>query len=97
MSKPKLIVNGKEYTIARPTMKMWRIVAEYDDMDKSEWTWAKLMTEHAKMLGEIYGVDADEIDPSDVIPGYVEAATYVINLANEKLKKLPNVETETEE
>ena len=34
------------------------------------------------------------LDPADVLPMYMEAAGYVIGVANEKLKKLPNAEAE---
>ena len=40
-------------------------------------------------------VDPDDIDPAYVVPGYLDGARYVINLVNEKLKKLPkNAEAE---
>ena len=96
MDTPKItLVNGREITLSRPTMKTWRLVAEYDEIDKSEWGLAKLMTEHARMIAEMYGIESeDEIDPADVLPGYIAAATYVINIANEKLNKLPNVGAE---
>ena len=99
MAAPKItLVSGREIELARPTMKTWRQVAEYDDIDNSEWGLAKLMTEHAKMLAEMYGIESeDEIDPADVLPGYIAAATYVINIANEKLQKLPNGEAEKAE
>ena len=47
----------------------------------------------------LYGIEnADDIDPADVVPGYMEAATWVLNIANEKLKKLPkNAEAEAGE
>ena len=93
-----ITVKGKEYKLERPTMGMWKLVAKYDEQDKSEWDFIRLMGEHAKVLAELYGVeDPDDIDPADVIPGYMEAATYVLNTANEKLKKLPNAEAETGE
>lgn len=76
-------------------MKMWRMVAEYDEVDKSEWGIVKLMDEHSKMLMEMFGMDnVENIDPADVLPKYVEAATYVIGIVHEKLRKLPNVKTE---
>lgn len=96
---PVITVKGKEYKLERPTMKMWRRVAEYDGMDKESWDFVKLMDEHAKLLAEIYGIEnADDIDPADVVPGYLEAATWVLNTANEKLKQLPkNAEAEAGE
>jgi hypothetical protein len=87
------LVNGTEVQLPRPNMKMWRKVAEYDEIDKTEWSLNKLMAEHAAMLVEMYGLEnADEIDPADVLPMYVRAASYVINVASEKLRNLPNVE-----
>lgn len=87
---PKLkLITGEEITLPRLTMKMWRLVAEYDDMEKEGWSFVKLMDEHSKIVAQMYGVNVDDIDPSDVIPAYMEGATYVINVASEKLKKLP--------
>lgn len=98
MNIPTLKINGKEVSIPRPTMKMWRCVAQYDEINKDKWSMARLMDEHANMLATIYGLeDSNDIDPADILPGYVAAATYVINVAYEKMKNLPNAETETEE
>ena len=97
MATPVLKVNGQEIELQRPNMKMWRLVAEYDDKDKSGWRLAELMEGHAAMLAKMYAVNADDIDPADVLPGYVEAATYIINTANERLKNLPKAEAEGEE
>lgn len=95
MAVPVLKVNGKEITLPRPTMKMWRLVAEYDDKPKENWQITQLVLEHSAMLAAMYGLDnADDIDPADVLPGYVEAATYIINVANERLKNLPKEVTE---
>lgn len=96
MEKPRItLVDGTTITLQRPSMKMWRRVAEYDDMDKADWGFRQLMEEHAKMLAEMFGLDSpDNIDPADVLPMYLEAAGYIIGVANEKLKKLPNDETE---
>ena len=98
MDIPKIRVKGKEIELPRPTMKMWRRVAEYDELDKEGWGTFRLMDEHSKMLAEMYGLSSpDDIDPADVLVGYTEAATYVIGIAGERLKELPkNVETETE-
>lgn len=98
MDIPKIVVNGKEIELPRPTMKMWRKVAEYDEQDKTGWDFIKLMDEHSKMVAEMFGLEsADCIDPADVLPTYLSAASYVINAANEKLKQLPNAGTETGE
>ena len=88
---PKItLIDGREIELPRPTMKMWRSVAQYDEVDKSEWGIIALMDEHSKMIKEMYGLDSvDDIDPADVLPKYVESATYVIGIVNEKLKKLP--------
>ena len=89
------LIDGTEITLPRPTMKMWRKVAEYDEVEKADWPILKLMDEHSKMLLEMYGLDdVDKIDPADVLPAYIKTATYVVNIVSEKLKKLPNVETE---
>jgi hypothetical protein len=52
------------------------------------------MIEHAKIVGQMFDVNPDDIDPAYVVPGYLDGARYVINLVNEKLKKLPNAEAE---
>lgn len=89
------LIDGREVTLPRPNMKMWRRVAEYDELDKTDWTISKLMTEHAAMIAEMFGLEsADDMDPADVLPMYMEAASYVIGVASEKLKKLPNAEAE---
>jgi hypothetical protein len=98
MKIPKIkLVTGEEVTLPRPTMKMWRMVAEYDDKDKSDWSFIKLMDEHSKLVAQMFGVNVDDIDPADVIPCYMKGATYVINIANEKLQQLPNAEAEEAE
>ncbi len=97
---PKLtLIDGQEVTLPKPTMKMWLRVAEYDDLEKDEWPMSRLMTEHAKVIAEMYGLDTiDDIDPADVLTGYVEAAKYILGVATEKLQKLPkNVEAEEEQ
>lgn len=96
MESPVLkLIDGKEVTLPRPTMKMWRKVAEYDEVEKADWSIVKLMDEHSKMIAEMFGLESvDDIDPADVLPKYVETATYVIGIVNEKLKKLPNAEAE---
>lgn len=89
------LADGREVKLPRPNMKMWRRVAEYDEQDKTGWSISKLMTEHAAVIAEMFGLEsADDIDPADVLPMYMEAAGYVIGVANEKLKKLPNAEAE---
>jgi hypothetical protein len=56
------------------------------------------MIEHAKIVGQMFDVNPDDIDPAYVVPGYLDGARYVINLVNEKLKKLPkNAEAEAGE
>lgn len=97
---PKLkLMNGEEVTLPKPTMRMWLRVAEYDNLEKDNWPMAKLMAEHAKVIAEMYGLDnIDDIDPADVLTGYVKAASYVIGIATDKLRKLPkNAETEEEQ
>ena len=95
---PKIkLLTGEEITLPRPTMKMWLQVAEYDDVDKEGWPMSKLMKSHAETIADMYGLKSiDDINPADVLTGYVEAASYVIGLATEKLKKLPNAEAEAE-
>lgn len=89
------LADGREVKLPRPNMKMWRRVAEYDEQDKTGWSISKLMTEHAAVIAEMFGLEsADDIDPADVLPMYMEAAGYVIGVANEKLKKLPNAGAE---
>ena len=100
MGIPKItLLDGTEVTMPRPTMKMWCRVAEYDETEKGEWGIVKLMDEHSKIIAEMFGLESPEvIDPADVLPMYVEAASYVIGIANEKLKKLPkNAEPGTDE
>lgn len=97
---PKLkLIDGREVTLPKPTMKMWLRVAEYDNQEKDEWPMSKLMAEHAKVIAEMYGLETiDDIDPADVLTGYVEAAKYILGVATEKLQKLPkNVEAEEEQ
>lgn len=97
---PKLkLMNGEDVTLQKPTMKMWLRVAEYDNVEKDEWPMSKLMAEHAKVIAEMYGLETiDDIDPADVLTGYVEAAKYILGVATEKLRKLPkNAEAEEEQ
>lgn len=95
---PKIkLLTGEEITLPRPTMKMWLKVAEYDDIEKDGWPMSKLMKSHAEIIADMYGLKSiDDINPADVLTGYVEAASYVIGIATEKLKKLPNAEAEAE-
>ena len=95
METPKItLIDGQEITLPRPTMKMWRRVAEYDEIDKDDWSIIKIMDEHSKIIAEMYGLeDAEKIDPADVLPQYMKTASYVIRIVNEKLQKIPNAET----
>ena len=93
--KPVLnLIDGTEIELPRPTMKMWRMVAEYDEIDKSDWNILQLMDGHSKIIAEMFSVsDIEKIAPEDVLPKYMEAAGYVIGIVNSKLKKIPNAET----
>ncbi len=96
---PKLkLITGEEVTLPKPTMKMWLQVAEYDQIDKDDWTLSHLMKEHAEIIAAMYGLEStDVIDPAEVLTAYVTAASYIIDVATEKLKKLPNAGAEDRE
>ena len=76
------IVYGKEYKAPRPTMGVWRKVIAYDDAKKEKLV--DMIDGHIEILALIYGIDADEvrdnIDIADVIPSYLTAVRWVIDL-----------------
>ena len=100
MDKPKLVLNGKEHTPKRPAMKLWRAIVEHD-AETSNLTISEILSRRLEILSEVYGVDSElleeNIDISDVLPAYNEAAKWVLSLVFEKLDKLPNGETGTGE
>ena len=53
---------------------------------------------HIGILALIYNIDADEvrdnIDIADVIPSYLTAVRWVIDLTYEKMKKIPSKNAE---
>ena len=100
MNKPKLTLSGKEYHPKRPTMKVWRAIVEHD-AETANLSIAELLAHRVEILSAIYGVDVEiieeNIDISDVLPAYNEAAKWILSLVFEKLDKLPNEETGTDE
>ena len=93
MNKPKLTLSGKEYSPKRPTMKLWRAVVEHD-AETANLTISEILTRRLEILAAVYGVDAEileeNIDVSDVLPAYNEAAKWILGLVFEKLDKIPN-------
>lgn len=91
METPKLKLKNKTYTAQRPTMGVWRQVVEYDETKKDGLIEA--IDGHMKILSVIYDIPVDEIqeniDIADVIPSYLAAAAWVINLTYEKMKAIP--------
>ena len=96
MDIPVLKLNGKEYKAPRPTMGVWRQVIAYDDAKKEKLV--DMIDGHIGILALIYGIDADEvrdnIDIADVIPSYLTAVRWVIDLTYEKMKKMPSKNAE---
>ena len=93
MDKPVLKLNGKEYSPKRPTMKLWRAVVEHD-AETASLTMAEILSRRLEILAAVYGVDIEileeNIDVSDVLPAYNEAAKWILGLVFEKLDKIPN-------
>ena len=91
METPKLKLKNKTYTAQRPTMGVWRQVVEYDETKKDGLI--EVVDGHMKILSAIYGVAVEDIqeniDIADIIPSYLEAAAWVINLTYEKMKAIP--------
>ena len=96
MATPVLKLNGKEYKAPRPTMGVWRKVIEYDDAKKEKLV--DMIDGHIGILALIYNIDADEvrdnIDIADVIPSYLTAVRWVIDLTYEKMKEIPSKNAE---
>ena len=93
MNKPKLTLSGKEYSPKRPTMKLWRAIVEHD-AETANLTISEILSRRLEILAAVYGMDAEileeNIDVSDVLPAYNEAAKWILGLVFEKLEKLPN-------
>ena len=93
MNKPKLTLSSKEYSPKRPTMKLWRAVVEHD-AETASLTMAEILSRRLEILAAVYGVDTEileeNIDVSDVLPAYNEAAKWILGLVFEKLDKIPN-------
>ena len=96
MATPVLKLNGKEHKAPRPTMGVWRKVIEYDDAKKEKLV--DMIDGHIGIMALIYNIDADEvrdnIDIADVIPSYLTAVRWVIDLTYEKMKKIPSKNAE---
>ena len=96
MATPVLKLNGKEYKAPRPTMGVWRKVIEYDDAKKEKLV--DMIDGHIGIMALIYNIDADEvrdnIDIADVIPSYLTAVRWVIDLTYEKMKEIPSKNAE---
>ena len=96
MATPVLKLNSKEYKAPRPTMGVWRKVIAYDDTKKEKLV--DMIDGHIGILALIYNIDADEvrdnIDIADVIPSYLTAVRWVIDLTYEKMKKIPSKNAE---
>ena len=93
MNTPKLILNGKEYSPKRPTMKLWRAIVEHD-AETANLTISEILSRRVEILAAVYGVDVEileeNIDVSDVLPAYNAAAKWILSLVFEKLEKIPN-------
>ena len=96
MDTPVLKLNDNVYKAPRPTMGVWRQVIAYDDAKKEKLV--DMIDGHIGILALIYGIDADEvrdnIDIADVIPSYLTAGRWVIDLTYEKMKKIPSKNAE---
>ena len=93
MNKPKLTLSGKEYSPKRPTMKLWRAVVEHD-AETANLTISEILSRRLEILAAVYGLDTEilegNIDVSDALPTYNEAAKWILGLVFEKLEKIPN-------
>ena len=92
MKAPVLKIDGDEYEIMRPTMKMWREMTKLEDKDEKDASINDIISARAKVLALAYGLDADTvdyIDLADVIPAYKAAVKYVIGSIFSKLEDVP--------
>ena len=92
MKAPVLKIDGKEYEIMQPTMKMWREMTKLEDKDETDASINDIINARVKVLALVYGLDADSvdcIDLSDVIPAYKAAVKYVIGSIFSKLDDVP--------
>lgn len=101
MKAPVLKIDGDEYEIMRPTMKMWREMTKLEDKDEKDASLNDIISARAKVLALVYGLDAetiDCIDLADVIPAYKAAVKYVIENIFSKLEDVPkNAKTAKQE
>lgn len=76
-------IKGK--TPISPKAKVWRDFEAYKGTD---------VNEIARLIGEIYGLTAEEIleevDIVDLAPLYLDCYKYIIDLYNRKLGTIPN-------
>ena len=92
MKAPVLKIDGKEYEIMQPTMKMWREMTKLEDKDETDASINDIINARVKVLTLVYGLGADSvdcIDLSDVIPAYKAAVKYVIGSIFSKLDDVP--------
>ncbi len=99
MEQPKLILNGKEHSPKRPTMKVWRAIVEHDSEAKGL-SISDILSHRVEILALIYDIDKEQIEAgvevSDVLPAYNEAAKWILSLVFEKLETIPNAEAGTD-
>lgn len=92
MKAPVLKIDGKEYEIMNPTMKMWREMTKLENKDETDVSINDIINARVKVLALVYSLDADSvdcIDLADVIPAYKAAVKYVIGSIFSKLEDVP--------
>lgn len=92
MKAPVLKIDGNEYEIMRPTMKMWREMTKLEDTDEKDASLNDIVSARARILALAYGLDAETVDCielADVIPAYKAAVKYVIENIFSKLEDVP--------
>ena len=100
MDIPKLTIKGKDYEPKPPTMKAWRLTAEFDEQDKLQWDVKKLIDAYEGYI--VAAFDRPEVTrkaleetmkAADLIPFGNKLKEWVLVQVFDQLVKVPNAET----
>jgi len=99
MDTPKLKIKGKAYEPAPPTMRVWRLTADFDEQNKVDWEVKRLIDEYSVYIVEAFNrkeVTRESIEESllasELIPFGNKLKEWVLVQVFESLVKIPKDE-----
>lgn len=104
MDAPTITIKNKEYQPKPPTMKAWRLTAEFDETDKLDWEVKRLVDSYVGYIVAVFDTPEvtkkaleDNLLASELIPLGNKLKEWVLMQVFSELVKVPNGETPHQE